>query len=90
MSSKQESPEAEPEHKAEEAAEVKLEDTPVDSKPTEPTEPAEPEKESPAIEETKTLATNTAGESILEETIEKQQSGDQVQKVEEAKDEVTE
>lgn len=39
-------------------------------------------------EETKTLASNTAGESILEETIDKKSDGDQVQAVEEAKDEV--
>ncbi|KAI1091100.1 altered inheritance of mitochondria protein 21 [Rostrohypoxylon terebratum] len=75
------------EDKVEETPVIESEDSSVDSKPT---EPVEPEKESPAIEETKTLGTNTAGESILEETIEKQPSGDQVQKVEEAKDEVTE
>lgn len=39
-------------------------------------------------EETKTLVSNTAGESILEETIDKKSDGDQVQGVEGAKDEV--
>jgi hypothetical protein len=40
------------------------------------------------VEETKTLATNTAGESILEETVKKEPEGDQVAEVEAAKDEV--
>lgn len=39
-------------------------------------------------EETKTLATNTAGESVLEETVTKEPEGDQVAEVEAAKDEV--
>ncbi|KAI2633004.1 altered inheritance of mitochondria protein 21 [Hypomontagnella submonticulosa] len=60
------------------------EDIPADSKPS------ETENESRTTEETKTLATNTAGESILEETIEKKPSGDEVREVEKAKDEVTE
>ncbi|KAL7622518.1 hypothetical protein AAE478_008025 [Parahypoxylon ruwenzoriense] len=60
------------------------EDKPADS------EPKEPESEPQATEETKTLATNMAGESILEETIEKKPTGDQVQEVEGAKDEVKE
>ncbi|KAK6080651.1 hypothetical protein SCUP234_05197 [Seiridium cupressi] len=38
--------------------------------------------------ETKTLATNTAGESILEETVDKKPEGDQVADVEEIKDDV--
>jgi hypothetical protein len=41
-----------------------------------------------AEEQTKTLATNVAGESILEETIEKKPGSDEVKKVEDAKDEV--
>ncbi|KAI2610603.1 altered inheritance of mitochondria protein 21 [Hypoxylon sp. NC1633] len=65
----------------EEKSESKSEDKP---------KPSEVESDSKTIEETKTLVTNTAGESILEETIEKKPSGDQVEDVEEAKDEVTE
>ncbi|KAI1861697.1 uncharacterized protein JN550_010767 [Neoarthrinium moseri] len=44
--------------------------------------------ESSTQEETKTLATNTAGESILEETIDKKPEGDQVAGVESVKDDV--
>ncbi|KAI1118348.1 hypothetical protein F5Y14DRAFT_260239 [Nemania sp. NC0429] len=40
------------------------------------------------VEETKTLVTNTAGEPVLTETIDKKEDGDEVKKVEEAKDEV--
>ncbi|KAI0888197.1 altered inheritance of mitochondria protein 21 [Annulohypoxylon maeteangense] len=76
--------ESKPESKLEGTPPVKPEDDLADSKPT------ETESEPQPIEETKTLATNTAGESILEETIEKKPSGDQVQKVEEVKDEVAE
>ncbi|KAI8960460.1 altered inheritance of mitochondria protein 21 [Daldinia sp. FL1419] len=73
--------------------ETKTETEPVDSKPSEvksEPEAADEPKATETTEEIKTLATNTAGESILEETIEKEPSGDQVQKVEEAKDEVKE
>ncbi|KAI0139084.1 altered inheritance of mitochondria protein 21 [Hypoxylon sp. NC0597] len=64
-------------------------ETTSESKPAE-SESSEATSESKPTEETKTLATNTAGEGILEETIEKKPSGDQVQDVEEIKDEVTE
>ncbi|KAI1458086.1 altered inheritance of mitochondria protein 21 [Annulohypoxylon moriforme] len=84
VSTEQDKSESKPESEPEETQVVKSDDSPVESKPT------EPESEPQAIEETKTLATNTAGESILEETIEKQPSGDQVQKVEEVKEEATE
>jgi hypothetical protein len=42
----------------------------------------------PPSEETKTLVTNTAGESILEEIIQKEAGSDKVKKVEDAKDDV--
>ncbi|KAI1373563.1 altered inheritance of mitochondria protein 21 [Hypoxylon crocopeplum] len=73
--------------KSEDNSEDKGEDRTAEPKSS---EPSETKHESKAAEETKTLATNTAGESILEETIEKKPSGDQVQEVEETKDEVTE
>ncbi|KAI2469652.1 altered inheritance of mitochondria protein 21 [Annulohypoxylon bovei var. microspora] len=88
VSSDEDKSEAKAANELEETSMVRSEETPADSKPTE-TE-TKTESEPQAVEETKTLATNMAGESILEETIEKQPSGDQVQKVEEAKDEVTE
>jgi hypothetical protein len=47
-----------------------------------------PDEGQNTVEETKTLATNTAGESILEETIEKKEEGDEVKEVKETKDEV--
>lgn len=63
---------------------------PVDNKATEAaaSETTANEGTSQTQEETKTLASNTAGESILEETIDKKSDGDQVQGVEGAKDEV--
>ncbi|KAI0104400.1 altered inheritance of mitochondria protein 21 [Daldinia grandis] len=67
--------------------EAKIENEPVDSKPSETESES---KTAETTEETKTLVTNIAGESILEETTTKEPSGDQVQKVEEAKDDVTE
>ncbi|KAI1650847.1 altered inheritance of mitochondria protein 21 [Daldinia loculata] len=70
--------------------EAKTENEPVDLKPSETESESKTTETTETTEETKTLATNTAGESILEETIAKEPSGDQVQKVEEAKDEVTE
>ncbi|KAI1078892.1 altered inheritance of mitochondria protein 21 [Whalleya microplaca] len=72
--------------KSESESESKPKTPELESKSSE-TKPVEAAIE-PATEETKTLATNTAGESILEETIEKKESGDQVEKVEGAKDEV--
>lgn len=64
-------------------------DSATSSKPTEEsTESKPPTEETAPIEETKTLATNTAGESILEETVDKKPEGDQVHAVEGAKDEV--
>lgn len=53
---------------------------------SEPSEPVEPS--TTTTTETKTLATNTAGDSILEETIDKKPEGDQVANVEEVKDTV--
>ncbi|KAI0377746.1 altered inheritance of mitochondria protein 21 [Hypomontagnella monticulosa] len=73
-----------------EKSEDKLEDKSTnEDKPADST-PSDTKSESKTTEETKTLATNTAGESILEETIEKKPSGNQVQEVEKATDEVTE
>ncbi|KAF3054816.1 hypothetical protein GL218_07597 [Daldinia childiae] len=84
---KEAQPQAPPEQDKQDEPEAKTEKELVDSKPSE-TETES--KTTEPTEETKTLATNTAGESILEETITKEPSGDQVQRVEEAKDEVTE
>ncbi|KAI1814272.1 altered inheritance of mitochondria protein 21 [Poronia punctata] len=73
---------------------------PEDREPEDKKEVEEPESESAenkvdenesseAVEETKTLATNTAGESIIEETVEKKNNeGDEVKEVVETKDEV--
>ncbi|KAK7943201.1 uncharacterized protein PG986_012314 [Apiospora aurea] len=64
-------------------------DSTTSSKPTEESTKSEPAaEESVRFEETKTLATNTAGESILDETVAKKPEGDQVQDVGEVKDEV--
>ncbi|KAI5866368.1 altered inheritance of mitochondria protein 21 [Durotheca rogersii] len=68
------------EAEAERAPEVKA----ADAKPKETAE------EDNAVEVTKTLATNTAGEPILKETIKEEPSGDQVLEVEDVKDEVEE
>ncbi|KAI1777317.1 hypothetical protein F4818DRAFT_409925 [Hypoxylon cercidicola] len=81
--SEQEKTEAEPEEKSEDKSESK----PVDSKPDSDSKET---NESKTTEETKTLVTNTAGESILEETIEKKPTGDQVVEVEKAEDKVEE
>ncbi|KAI1141822.1 altered inheritance of mitochondria protein 21 [Hypoxylon sp. FL0543] len=82
--SDQDKTETKSEDKSETTSESKSENRPAESKPSETTSESRP------AEETKTLATNTAGEGILEETIEKKPSGDQVQEVEETKDEVKE
>ncbi|KAI1801497.1 altered inheritance of mitochondria protein 21 [Daldinia bambusicola] len=100
---KEAQPQAPSEQDKQDEPEARTEDKPVDSKPSETeSEPKdEPKngskdesknesKTTETTEETKTLATNTAGESILEETIKKEPSGDQVQKVKETRDEVTE
>ncbi|KAK7931900.1 hypothetical protein PG985_002612 [Apiospora marii] len=64
-------------------------DSAVISKPAEESAESEPATaESAPIEETQTLATNTAGESILDETVAKKPEGDQVQDVGGVKDEV--
>ncbi|KAI1343069.1 altered inheritance of mitochondria protein 21 [Xylariaceae sp. FL0016] len=63
--------------------------------PTEETESTPAEHEAPeshdtdAAEETKTLATNMAGESVVEETIEKKERGDEVEGVKDASENVT-
>ncbi|KAI0129469.1 altered inheritance of mitochondria protein 21 [Xylariales sp. AK1849] len=64
------------------------------SKPSEPSstptgsKPSESTSSGNTTEQTKTLATNTAGESILEETIEKKPESDEVEEVGDAKDDV--
>lgn len=75
--------------------ETKPEEKHADQSPAKPevelenSKPTDLANEPNPTEETKTLATNTAGESILEETVEKKLSGDdEVQGVEETKDEV--
>ncbi len=61
---------------------------PSDEVPEENTKEEDAEEETtPETEETKTVVANTAGEPILEETIEKK-PGDQVEEVESTKDEV--
>lgn len=52
-----------------------------------PTEPATSTSSNNAAPETKTLATNTAGESILQETVVKHPEGDQIVDVKATKDE---
>ncbi|KAI1387767.1 altered inheritance of mitochondria protein 21 [Hypoxylon trugodes] len=83
VSLEQDKSEPQPEEKSESKVDDKVESKPAES------EPSETKSDSKTEEETKTLATNTAGESILEETIEKKPTGDEVQAVEEAEDEVT-
>lgn len=67
------------EQKEPEETSGKPEATTIDDKPSESQD---------TVEETKTLVTNTAGESILTETVDKKEDGDEVKKVEETKDEV--
>ncbi|KAI1494947.1 altered inheritance of mitochondria protein 21 [Biscogniauxia mediterranea] len=80
------------ETKTEEApVEESLQEKPVKTSPvgTEDTpDTPEPRENQDTAEETKTLATNTAGESIIEETIEKKEKGDEVKGVESVKDDV--
>ncbi|KAI0477506.1 altered inheritance of mitochondria protein 21 [Xylariaceae sp. FL0804] len=57
----------------------------LDRQETSPSEP-EPSDTQDTLEETKTLATNTAGESILEETIQKKEKSDEVTEVESVND----
>lgn len=73
---------------SEEKSEIKSESKSTDSKPE--LNLNETTSETKPTEETKTLATNTAGESILEETIEKKPAGDQVEDVEKIEDKVEE
>ncbi|KAI0178612.1 altered inheritance of mitochondria protein 21 [Hypoxylon sp. FL1284] len=78
--------EAEPQAPSDhEKSETTPEDEPSDSKAG---SKETTRSESAPTEETKTLATNTAGESILEETIEKNPAGDQVEAVEKTEDKV--
>ncbi|KAK8069313.1 hypothetical protein PG994_005929 [Apiospora phragmitis] len=77
------------EPKESETTKEPITDSATSSKPTEQQSTSEPAAEGSApIEETKTLATNTAGESILDETVAKKPEGNQVQYVGEVKDEV--
>ncbi|KAI0813075.1 altered inheritance of mitochondria protein 21 [Xylaria sp. FL0064] len=84
-----------------EAVETKSEETPEQKEPekiienaetTETTEPTtvddKPSETQDTVEETKSLVTNTAGEPVLTETVEKKEGGDEVKEVEEVKDEV--
>ncbi|KAI0434244.1 altered inheritance of mitochondria protein 21 [Xylaria sp. FL1042] len=87
-----------------EGVETKSEETPEQKEPekiteetekTEKTETTEttttddkPSETQDTVEEAKSLVTNTAGEPILTETVEKKEEGDEVKEVEEAKDEV--
>ncbi|KAI1769384.1 altered inheritance of mitochondria protein 21 [Hypoxylon sp. FL1150] len=73
---------------SEEKPEVKSESKPDDSQSE--SKPDEATSESKTTEETKTLATNMAGESVLEETIEKKPTGDQAKEVEKVEDKVEE
>ncbi|KAK8098637.1 uncharacterized protein PG998_014123 [Apiospora kogelbergensis] len=73
----------------ESATEPVAESTSSSKPPGEWTETKAVAEESVPIEETKTLATNVAGESILEETVEKKPEGDQAPAVEGAKDVVS-
>ncbi|KAJ2971233.1 hypothetical protein NUW58_g9474 [Xylaria curta] len=75
------------ETKAEEASERKeSEKTSGESEIT--TSDNQPIESQHTVEETKPLATNTAGESILTETVDKKEGSDEVDKVEGTKDEV--
>ncbi|CAJ2505052.1 Uu.00g124460.m01.CDS01 [Anthostomella pinea] len=58
-----------------------------ESESTEP-KPNEKSADKDTVEETKSLVTNMAGESILEETVQKKPGDDEVKEVESAKDEV--
>ncbi|KAI0021804.1 altered inheritance of mitochondria protein 21 [Xylariomycetidae sp. FL0641] len=64
----------------------KTEEPAVTSKPVEEEKPSE--KQEGTVEETKTLATNMAGESVLEETVEKKEQGDEVAEVKDVEDKV--
>ncbi|KAI5923405.1 altered inheritance of mitochondria protein 21 [Camillea tinctor] len=68
-----------------------LQEKPAETIPTgteETSNASEPRENQETVEETKTLATNTAGESIIEEGIEKKETGDEVKAVESVKDDV--
>ncbi|KAJ8124322.1 hypothetical protein O1611_g9319 [Lasiodiplodia mahajangana] len=90
-------PEKEPEKEPEESGkepekelEKELEKQPEEaSKEPEPTTTDDKPSESQnTVKETKSLVTNTAGEPILTETVDKKEDSDEVKKVEEIKDEV--
>ncbi|KAI0408330.1 altered inheritance of mitochondria protein 21 [Xylaria palmicola] len=77
------------EPKAEEASEQNEEPEKITSEePGTATAEDKPSESQGTVEETKSLVTNTAGESILTETLNKKEEGDEVKEVEEAKDEV--
>jgi hypothetical protein len=85
----------ETEAKDAETVEKKSEAVPEQTEPESRTEKSEnkttddkPNEGQDTVEVTKTLATNTAGESILEEIVDKQENGDEVKEVKETKDEV--
>ncbi|KAI0537378.1 altered inheritance of mitochondria protein 21 [Xylaria digitata] len=73
------------ETKVEDASEKELEKTTEESDVTTDDKPSENRD---TVEETKPLVTNTAGESILSETIKKNEDSDEVEEVEEKKDEL--
>ncbi|KAI1758189.1 altered inheritance of mitochondria protein 21 [Xylaria castorea] len=75
------------ETKAEEAPEQK-ESGKTDGEPETTTSDDKPIESQSTVEETKSLVTNTAGESILTETIDKKEDSDEVKEVEGTKDEV--
>lgn len=76
--------------KVEEFSEQKEQKEPEEKsqKPEATTADDKPSESQATVEETKTLVTNTAGESILTETVDKKEDGDEVEKVEETKSEV--
>ncbi|KAJ8105681.1 hypothetical protein ONZ43_g7328 [Nemania bipapillata] len=82
---KQKEPEDEPEKDSREEPE-KLETTDKESEIT--TTPDKPNEDQHIVEETKPVVTNTAGEPVLTETVDKKEDTDEVKEVEEIKDEV--
>ncbi|KAI1132914.1 hypothetical protein F5Y10DRAFT_230454 [Nemania abortiva] len=83
----EEEPKTEPKEESKKEVEREVRSEPEKEPETTATDD-KPSESQDTVEEVKSVVTNTAGESILTETVDKKEEGDEVKKVEEIKDEV--
>ncbi|KAI0100256.1 hypothetical protein GGR51DRAFT_564282 [Nemania sp. FL0031] len=81
-------PEKEPGKEPEKGPEKEVEKEVEEASKEPETTVDKPSESQDTVEETKSLVTNTAGETVLTETVDKKEGSDEVKKVEEVKDEV--